>query len=97
MHSHMHNTYLQIAVTMGIPALLVFLWFLVELFRMAGRATRHAFRNLWEEGLVVAYPAVLLALLANGLFEWNFGDSEVLGLFYLLTGCVLGVETGTEA
>ena len=25
------------------------------------------------------------------LFEWNFGDSEVLGLFYYLTGCVLGI------
>lgn len=96
-HSHMHNSYLQIAVTMGIPALLVFAWLVVALFREAGRAARHTFRNLWEEGLVAAYPAVLLALLANGLFEWNFGDSEVLGLFWLLTGCVLGVETGTEA
>jgi O-antigen ligase len=96
-HSHMHNSYLQIAVSMGIPALLVFLWWIVALFRTATRAAHHPVRNLWEEGLVVAYPALLLALLANGLFEWNFGDSEVLGLFYLLTGCLLGVETGTES
>jgi O-antigen ligase len=25
-HSHMHNAYLQVAVSMGVPALLVFLW-----------------------------------------------------------------------
>jgi O-antigen ligase len=95
-HSHMHNAYLQIAVSMGVPALAVFAWWIVELFRTAGRADRHAFRNLWEEGLVLAYPAILVALLVNGLFEWNFGDSEVLGLLYLLTGLLLGVETGAE-
>ncbi|MGH2570296.1 MAG: O-antigen ligase family protein [bacterium] len=96
-HSHMHNAFLQIAVSMGLPALAVFAWWMVELFRAAGRAARHTIRNLWEEGLVLAYPAILVALLANGLFEWNFGDSEVLGLLYLLTGCLLGVETGAES
>jgi O-antigen ligase len=96
-HSHMHNAYLQIAVSMGLPALAVFAWWMVELFRAAGRAAHHTIRNLWEEGLVLAYPAILLALLVNGLFEWNFGDSEVLGLLYLLTGCLLGVETGAES
>ena len=30
-------------------------------------------------------------------FEWNFGDSEVLGLFYFVSGCVLGIETGERS
>ncbi len=97
-HSHMHNAYLQIAVSMGIPALAVFVWLIAAFFRLAHRAASHSkIRNLWEEGLVHAYPAILVALLVNGLFEWNFGDSEVLGLFYLLSGLVLGVEAGSEA
>jgi O-antigen ligase len=97
-HSHMHDTYLQIAVSMGIPALAVFVWLIAAFFRLAHRASSHSkIRNLWEEGLVHAYPAILVALLVNGLFEWNFGDSEVLGLFYLLSGLVLGVEAGSEA
>lgn len=96
-HSHMHNAYLQIAVSMGIPALAVFIWLIAAFFRLAHRASSHSkIRNLWEEGLVQAYPAILVALLVNGLFEWNFGDSEVLGLFYLLSGLVLGVEAGSE-
>jgi O-antigen ligase len=93
-HSHMHNAYLQIAVSMGLPALLVFLWMILAYLRMGGRAPRGGITNLWEEGLVAAYVPVVMALLVNGLFEWNFGDSEVLGLFYLLSGCVLGVESG---
>ncbi len=96
-HSHMHNTYLQIAVSMGIPALLVFLWMMFAYVRVGVRAPRGEVHNLWEEGLVAAYLPIVAALLANGFFEWNFGDSEVLGLFYLVSGLVLGVERGRRA
>jgi O-antigen ligase len=96
-HSHMHSTPLQIAVTMGIPGLLAFVILIAAFFRLAHRARSAELRNLWEEGLVAAYPAVLLALLVNGLFEWNFGDSEVLGLFEFLTGAVLGIESARRA
>lgn len=96
-HSHMHNVYLQIAVTMGLPALLVFLWLVFEWFRLGSRAARARLHNFWEEGLVAAYPAILIALLVNGLVEWNFGDSEILGLFYFLTGAALGVARGPAA
>jgi O-antigen ligase len=95
-HSHMHNAYLQVAVSMGFPALAVFLWLLAAFFRLGLRAPRGGVHNLWEEGLVGAYPAILIALAVNGLFEWNFGDSEILGLFYLLSGAVLGIATGQE-
>jgi O-antigen ligase len=91
-HSHMHSTPLQVAVTMGIPGLVAFGILIVAFFRLAKRARSAELRNLWEEGLVAAYPAILVALLVNGLFEWNFGDSEVLGLFEFLTGAVLGIE-----
>ncbi|MEZ5066630.1 MAG: O-antigen ligase family protein [bacterium] len=92
-HSHMHNAYLQIAVAMGLPALAVFLWLIVALFRTARCAPRGCIRNLWEEGLVAAYPAILIGLLVNGLVEWNFGDSEIIGLLWLLTGTLVGIET----
>jgi O-antigen ligase len=93
-HSHMHNAYLQVAVTMGIPALLVFGWLVVEFFRTGRRAERAVIWNLWEQGLVAAVPACVIALAVNGLVEWNFGDSEILGLFYCLVGLAVGVETG---
>ncbi len=93
-HSHMHNAYLQVAVSMGLPALVVFLWLLVALFRLGVQAPRGGIRNLWEEGLVNAYPAIVVGLAVNALFEWNFGDSEILGLFWMLTGGVLGIATG---
>ncbi len=93
-HSHMHNAYLQIAVSMGIPALAAFVFFVASLFRLGARAARRPQRNAWERGLVAVLPALLAALLVNGLVEWNFGDSEILGVLYLLCGLVLGVEAG---
>jgi len=95
-HSHMHNAYLQVAVSMGLPALAVFAWMLIAFFRLGRQAPRGGIRNLWEEGLVEAYPAIVIALAVNGLFEWNFGDSEILGLFYFVSGAVLGIATGQE-
>ncbi len=90
-HSHMHDTPLQIAVTMGIPGLLAFGALVVAFARLARRAFAAQIHNLWEEGLVLAYPAIFTAFFVNGLFEWNVGDSEILGLFYLVTGAVHGV------
>jgi hypothetical protein len=69
----------------------------VGFFRLARGAASAELRNLWEEGLVLAYPAILTALLVNGIFEWNFGDSEVLGLFEFLSGAVLGIESARRA
>ncbi len=95
-HSHMHNVYLQIAASMGIPALAVFVFLIASFFRLGRRAARAAPRSAWEAGLTAAYPAILIALLVNGLVEWNFGDSEILGLFYLISGFVLGIEAAAR-
>jgi O-antigen ligase len=96
-HSHMHNTPLQIAVTMGVPGLVAFAALIAGFVRLGRLARRAEIHNLWEEGLIAAYPAIVLALLVNGLVEWNFGDSEVLGLFLILTGATLGIASDRRA
>ena len=74
---HLHNVPMQIAAERGLVALGAWLWFVVvagrDLFRQlaAGRAPAVAGAGL----------AALVAMLAAGLFEYNFGDSEFLMLF----------------
>jgi O-antigen ligase len=77
---HLHNVPLQIAAERGLPALGLWLWFMFTLVRdfMAARKTTSA------PSLVLAALASVVALLAAGLFEYNFGDSEVLMLFLLI-------------
>jgi O-antigen ligase len=73
---HLHNDFLQIAAERGLPALALWLWFVIVLLR-----------GLWERfkagqrELAATAMATVVALLTAGLFEYNFGDSEVLMLF----------------
>jgi O-antigen ligase len=77
---HLHNNPVQIAAERGLPALAVWLWFLVILVRDLW--TR--FRSGSQRFLSAAALAGVAALLTAGLFEYNFGDSEVLMFFLML-------------
>jgi putative inorganic carbon (hco3(-)) transporter len=77
---HLHNVPLQIAAERGLPALGLWLWFVATLLRdFLRRRARTAFPSLPTAGL-----AVVVAMAAAGMFEYNFGDSEFLMLFLLL-------------
>lgn len=77
---HLHNVPMQIAAERGLPALVVWIWFVVVL-------VRSLVRQLRENGvpaLAAGGLAAVAAMLAAGLFEYNFGDSEFLMLFLVL-------------
>jgi O-antigen ligase len=78
---HLHNNIVQIAAERGLPALALWLWFVVALAR--DLITR--FRAGPNTFLAAAALSGLAALMTAGLFEYNFGDSEVLMLFLMLT------------
>ena len=80
LNPHLHNVPIQIAAERGLPALLAWLCFLYVLARDFIRQRRtSAIAFLPNAGL-----ACLVAMLAAGMFEYNFGDSEFLMLFLLL-------------
>ncbi|HEX5109275.1 MAG TPA: O-antigen ligase family protein [Vicinamibacterales bacterium] len=77
---HLHNVPLQIAAERGLPALAVWLWFIaVCCAGLFGLVRRQADKTLPAAGL-----AAVAAMLAAGLFEYNFGDSEFLMLFLVM-------------
>lgn len=78
--SHLHNVPIQIAAERGIPALLAWLWFVVVLARDFLRQRRTAVITF----LPNAGLACLAAMVAAGMFEYNFGDSEFLMVFLVL-------------
>lgn len=78
---HLHNVPLHIAAERGVPAALVWLWFIGGLAVVLFRCTRGNGEN---RVLPATALAAIVAMLAAGLFEYNFGDSEFLMLFLLL-------------
>jgi len=79
-NQHLHNVPMQIAAERGIPALGVFIWFVIRL----GRSLLKMFRAGDARVLSATGIASLVAMLAAGMFEYNFGDSEFLMLFLVL-------------
>ena len=71
---------MQIAAERGLPALAIWVWFIVVLIRDLARKTRSSSLR----SLPTAALAGVVAMLAAGMFEYNFGDSEFLMLFLLL-------------
>ncbi len=75
--AHLHNVPVQLAAERGLPALAIFLWFVV----VAGRDLFRQLRNGPARTVAAAGGAALVAMMAAGMFEHNFGDSEFLTLF----------------
>jgi O-antigen ligase len=74
---HLHNVYIQIAAERGLLALAAWLTFIaLAVVGLVRQVRRGPARALAGAGL-----ASIVAMLAAGLFEHNFGDSEVLMLF----------------
>jgi O-antigen ligase len=77
---HLHNVPMQIAAERGLPALAIWAWFVIALLRDMA----HLLRSSPHPSLPAAGLAAVVAMLAAGLFEYNFGDSEFLMLFLVL-------------
>jgi putative inorganic carbon (HCO3(-)) transporter len=88
---HMHNNLLQFAAERGIPCALAWLWLILKIawdhwrgFRGGEGGTQ--IRTIY----VIGFISVVVLFLA-GLFEFNFGDSEVLMIFLFLVSAPYAV------
>ena len=77
---HLHNNLLQIAAERGLPAVGMWLWLIGTVMALALRGWRRD-RRCWRYTTAVG---AVVALFIAGLFEYNYGDSEVRMAFLLL-------------
>jgi len=90
---HMHSDYLQIALERGVPALVVWLILIGVYARTLWRLRRRVPAENWiEKGIVLGALGGLLGFMLSGVVHYNWGDSEVVMIFYLIMGLSLVVE-----
>jgi O-antigen ligase len=90
---HMHSTPLQIALERGVPAMLVWLAMMWVYGRMLWRLARaRALENWIERGLVLGALGGFVGFMASAMVHYNYGDSEVVMVFYFLMGLCLVLE-----
>ena len=88
---HLHNVPLQIAAERGLPALALWGWFLAA----ATIDLSRRLRDRVSRALAIAGLASLAAMLAAGMFEYNFGDSEFLMLLLVLVSLPASAAAGS--
>jgi O-antigen ligase len=80
-YGHLHNIYLQYAAERGIPTLLALLWMIGKVLWDFAGALRLRVVSSDARFVLHGAIAIILAILAEGLLEYNLGDSEVLMMF----------------
>lgn len=87
---HMHSNLLQIALERGIPALIVWLLLFVLYVRMLWRLVRET--TDFARGVALGALGGTLGFFTSGMVHYNWGDSEVVTVFYFIMGLALVVE-----
>ncbi len=96
-HKHAHNNLLQITLEGGYLGLGMFLWWMVSFGVLAWRAYgRVPASDRPLQALAVAILASFAGFHVAGLVEYNFGDSEVLEIFFVMMGLGLVVNERTR-
>ena len=89
-HSHVHNTPLQILLELGPLGLMAFIWWMVVFLKISYTAFRNIKdENIYEKSLMFGIFSAFVGFLINGMVEFNFGDSEVVMIVYILMGLTL--------
>jgi O-antigen ligase len=90
---HLHNVPLQIAAERGLPALAAWIWFIVT----ATRELIACLRDPKSRALAAGGLAAMTSMIAAGMFEYNFGDSEFLMLLLVLLTLPIAARQASTA
>lgn len=95
---HMHSNFLQIALERGLPALFLWLTMLFVYARTLWRTLLTSGANLgWmERGILVGALGGLVGFFTSGVVHYNWGDSEVVMVLFLIMGLALTIHRESQ-
>jgi hypothetical protein len=93
---HMHSDYLQIAFERGIPTLIAWLAWMVFYLQLLWKNIRRPGLDWPARGLLIGAFGGTIGFLTSGIVHYNWGDSEVVMIFYLIMGISLAVIRNRE-
>ena len=94
---HLHSTPLQLAFDRGLPMLALWVWLMTAFWLYMERAEKLA-RDRSDTnayGVLLGVLGALTGFLISSLANYNYGDSEVVMLFWFLMGAAMVVNEQT--
>src|SRR5215211_9371544 len=85
---HLHSTPLQLAFDRGLPVLALWLWMMIAFWLTIARAERSAadLSDTNRYGILLGTLGALTGFLISSLVNYNYGDAEVVMMFWFLMG-----------
>ena len=80
---HLHNNYLMILATTGLPGFIAFAGLFLSIFLFQLKKYRTSTDNI-SKMLILGSILVSISFHISGFFEWSFGDHEVMTVFFFL-------------
>lgn len=89
---HLHNIYVHLLVTLGAVGLAVVLFMFIRIL-MEEYSTFSAFKkDPLIRSIALGSIAVFSGFMVNGIFEWNFGDHEIMVFVWFSVGLCLAAK-----
>ncbi len=82
--SHLHNNFLQVMATLGIPGFIVWLALMIYLFFRQVKIFFKTRGNSILNSLALTSVVSMVAFQISGLTEWNFGDFEFAAVLWFM-------------
>lgn len=88
---HMHSDYVAFLFERGVLALIAWLIWMAMYLRLLWRGRRNSSLSWPERGLLLGAFGGTIGFMTGGLVHYNWGDSEVVQIFFVIMGLALGV------
>ena len=89
---HLHNNLIMWLVTLGIVGFLVLVSLFVKTWVVMRKIEKRLHGDWFLGSVALGGLAVLAGFHVNGLFEWNFGDAEIIMVVWAIVGMTLAAE-----
>lgn len=80
---HLHSNFFMILATSGLPGIISFAGMFFALIIHEARTSRRSVKEI-NRNLALGSLLMTVSFLIAGMFEWNFGDHEVMTVFFFL-------------
>ena len=91
---HLHSTPLQLAFDRGLPVLALWLWMMIAFWLTIARVERSAAdsSDTHAYGMLLGTLGALTGFLVSSLVNYNYGDAEVVMMFWFLMGVAVSTD-----
>lgn len=89
---HSHNTFLQLLVEGGLPALAVFIAVIFVFLRTARRAYKRRQKKSLSSAMILALGAGVCGFLFQSLFDYTFYNYRVMAVFFMVIGIAVSFK-----